>query len=95
MGISLVLPDAGHKAGVSHSVTVRDIDVINKKDSVSASKHAISDALYETAEAVGKAVCLNVFFWTRDKVAILQGFSGDFVNHGICTGGTPAGFRGQ
>ena len=95
MGISLVVPYSSHKTGVSHSATVRDVGAMNKKDSFSVSRHASADTLCNPVEVISKAMGSNTFVWTCDKVAIIKGFAGDFVNHGICTGGTPAGFCGQ
>ena len=94
MGISIVGLDPGHKAGVSHSLTMRDIGATNLKK-ISDSRHTSDDTLCEPAKVVGNSVGPNAFVWTCDKIEIIHGFDGDFVNHGICTGGTPAGFRGQ
>ena len=68
MSLSLMGPDAGHKAVLSHIATVWDIGARNRKYSDSASRHASADALCKPAEIIGKSVGTNVFVWTCDKV---------------------------
>ena len=75
--------DGGNHAGIGDLAVGGDARFGNLEDSVGATRHASADALYEASKIVVHAGEPGRLVGALQKLAQIQGLSGDLIDHGI------------